>query len=702
MILLPRLPPGPIGRPLGSEFDGPIHRPQTCSASRIIWLPKPHQTPKPSPMERLPNEVQKIIVSNLDYQSLIFLSMVNQHFHRSVDPQQIATSADKFQFVMRAAKDFPQHRYNEKSKEHQPGNSECYMCFRVRAPEHFDVLQAATAYFDPRGRVVTDRDPEPGDREVALRRFCIGCGVENGFHAPFDCLTTKTGQSLWICRCRKLPVATKEEAMATTAIHPACFHEPMGYLCLAASGTSVATTPPDEEHACGMKTATSISPREQCDEAITWSMQIRARPDQVIYEPNLGAHYAELGKLPSGHPRPHSHHFTSFLFHPLPPSQLLQQSTPDITHRLSSLPSRVTSGHIQMENSDAYQPDEPVLTPTLGLLSLQDIPTLDLQLKGELNTSGDSPIPSVTEKSEATKYQSKDAVTIPATPNEKPLLCKNVLANDQLSASFDAIATEYGGTSGSEPDFSSDSDFWTDDDEDETTNDLVRSLTSHRGQPFTLTRTARSLLFRRPSPESLDSSVYMIPEPASLPLSPTSNADIIFQNEHFSVEQSKIAGWGAFAARKLKYGDRILVEKPLFVADGTTLFKEFDKLSEPLRELALGLHANSSCKPGTPRVKAVWTTNCFSTGTGDKAGLFPIASRFNHSCHPSENVDYCYNDIDKVLEMVVRADVINEGEELTISYGTRRTPADLFYRFGFKCRCGACGGFSEEDILGFW
>ncbi|KAJ4261431.1 hypothetical protein NW762_006856 [Fusarium torreyae] len=348
-----------------------------------------------------------------------------------------------------------------------------------------------------------------------------------------------------------------------------------------------------------------------------------------------------------------------------------------------------------MENSDAQPPDEPVLTPTFEFLTLDDIPTLELQLKEELNTSGDSSASSVNGESEATEDQQKDALTTPVTSNEK------LLVNDQLSTSFDAIATEYGGTSGSEPGFSSDSDFWTDDDDEETTNELVRSLTSHRDEPFPPS-TIRSLLFRYPCFKSLKSPGYVAPEPASLPLSPSSNADIIFQNEHFSVEQSRIAGWGAFAAKKLKYGDRILVEKPLFTADSNTLFKEFDKLSEPLRELALGLHANSSCKPGTPRVKAVWTTNCFSTGSGDKAGLFPIASRFNHCCHPSENVDYCYNDIDEVLEMVVRADVINAGEELTISYGTRRTPADLFYRFGFKCRCGTCGGFSEEDILDFW
>jgi hypothetical protein len=75
------------------------------------------------------------------------------------------------------------------------------------------------------------------------------------------------------------------------------------------------------------------------------------------------------------------------------------------------------------------------------------------------------------------------------------------------------------------------------------------------------------------------------------------------------VAQSRIAGWGAFAARDLKYGDRILVERPLLVADTNSLFKEFERLSPWQREVALGLHANSSVKPGTPRLQAVWMAN---------------------------------------------------------------------------------------------
>ncbi|EEU43987.1 uncharacterized protein NECHADRAFT_30241 [Fusarium vanettenii 77-13-4] len=210
MMLLPRQHTGLIGDSLRHDSTRPhgIYSlpspPMSRPGSRPCWLPKPRLPAMPSLLERLSPELQLLIMSELDYQSLIFLSTVNRHFHRLIDPGRMADPADKFQFVMRAAKDFPQHRPSEKGRDHQPGNLECYICFRVRAPEYFDVLQAPTACLDPHGRVVSDREPGPGDRVVSLRRFCIECGVGHGLHAPLDCLTTRAGQFLWICQCRKV------------------------------------------------------------------------------------------------------------------------------------------------------------------------------------------------------------------------------------------------------------------------------------------------------------------------------------------------------------------------------------------------------------------------------------------------------------------------------------------------------------------
>ncbi|KFH46434.1 hypothetical protein ACRE_027520 [Hapsidospora chrysogenum ATCC 11550] len=152
-------------------------------------------------LEMLPLEIQRIIFSGLDYQALISLSATNRFYNQTIDPQAMADPLDKLQFVMRAAKDFPQHRPSEKGQDYHPGNFECYVCFRVRSPDCFDVLQAQYAYVDRLGHVVRDREPTRLDTLVPLRRFCIECGVRSGLHVPSDCLTTKTGRDLWVCRC---------------------------------------------------------------------------------------------------------------------------------------------------------------------------------------------------------------------------------------------------------------------------------------------------------------------------------------------------------------------------------------------------------------------------------------------------------------------------------------------------------------------
>lgn len=159
----------------------------------------------PSQLERLPHNVQDMVYSRMDYQSLIHLSTMNRYFNGSVDPQRMARQDDKAEFVMRAAKDFPQHRPSEKGHDYKPGNFECYVCFKVRSADHFDMLQPQFAWVDSRNCVISEREPIPGvDSQISLRRFCIECGVKEGLHAPFDCLTTRTGRDLWVCRCRRI------------------------------------------------------------------------------------------------------------------------------------------------------------------------------------------------------------------------------------------------------------------------------------------------------------------------------------------------------------------------------------------------------------------------------------------------------------------------------------------------------------------
>lgn len=87
----------------------------------------------------------------------------------------------------------------------------------------------------------------------------------------------------------------------------------------------------------------------------------------------------------------------------------------------------------------------------------------------------------------------------------------------------------------------------------------------------------------------------------------------------------------------------------------------------------------------------------FATSSS-KAGLFAIAARFNHRCHPAQNVAYDFDRENQCLVLTVRAATVAAGQELTISYGPDRTPEMLFHCYGFRCDCGSCPGLSDEYI----
>ncbi|KAK4064558.1 hypothetical protein Trihar35433_8075 [Trichoderma harzianum] len=169
------------------------HSPQLHPSSHH----RQHSRTVPSLIERLPQELQRLVFSHLDYQTLIYLSTMNRYFHQTINPQRMADPADKAQFVMRAAKDFAQHRPSEKGHDYKPGNFECYICFRVRSPEHFDMLQPQSIYVDAHGHAIRDREPDSrSDRLVMLRRFCISCGRDG---TSGSAGAGKSGPSLAAC-----------------------------------------------------------------------------------------------------------------------------------------------------------------------------------------------------------------------------------------------------------------------------------------------------------------------------------------------------------------------------------------------------------------------------------------------------------------------------------------------------------------------
>lgn len=172
--------------------------------------------------ERLPVEIQREILSYMDYQSLIAFSCVSRYLQRTVDPQ-MATQEDKFAFVMRAENYFPKHFPVIIQGQEEPGNFACYICFRVRGPAHFEAGQALSIHVDTKGEKVTQESaqvlgptsnaylsscsglfpaPKTTHKLVSARRFCIGCGLRLDLYVPGDSIITKLNQEVWVCSCR--------------------------------------------------------------------------------------------------------------------------------------------------------------------------------------------------------------------------------------------------------------------------------------------------------------------------------------------------------------------------------------------------------------------------------------------------------------------------------------------------------------------
>lgn len=85
-----------------------------------------------------------------------------------------------------------------------------------------------------------------------------------------------------------------------------------------------------------------------------------------------------------------------------------------------------------------------------------------------------------------------------------------------------------------------------------------------------------------------------------------------FQNGHFVVARSHIAGWGAFAARDLKLGDVILNEEPILTAVcDRALLRKFSRLNQAAKAVALSLYSNEQLKQELPLIKRVWLTNWY-------------------------------------------------------------------------------------------
>eukprot|EP00746_Dinoflagellata_sp_MGD_P136609 gnl/MRDRNA2_/MRDRNA2_70506_c0_seq1.p1 gnl/MRDRNA2_/MRDRNA2_70506_c0~~gnl/MRDRNA2_/MRDRNA2_70506_c0_seq1.p1 ORF type:complete len:426 (+),score=63.31 gnl/MRDRNA2_/MRDRNA2_70506_c0_seq1:216-1493(+) len=173
------------------------------------------------------------------------------------------------------------------------------------------------------------------------------------------------------------------------------------------------------------------------------------------------------------------------------------------------------------------------------------------------------------------------------------------------------------------------------------------------------------------------------------------------QNLKFNIVPVDGKGLGVVATQGISKGERILEERPLVKcnAAGNKIVLPRNMPTEGafwgLADVRTGHRGYPSVSnhPSGKTMRGILETNAFSLGD-DSAyiGVFPLVSRFNHSC--VSNIAHCWLQ-DLQCEVLHAVTDIQIGEELTISYCDAFTDRHtrqkmLFERYNFVCRCSAC------------
>ncbi|CAE7488370.1 set5 [Symbiodinium sp. CCMP2592] len=107
--------------------------------------------------------------------------------------------------------------------------------------------------------------------------------------------------------------------------------------------------------------------------------------------------------------------------------------------------------------------------------------------------------------------------------------------------------------------------------------------------------------------------------------------------------------------------------------------------------------------PGYKSPEGVFQTNSLPVGDSNSLGLFPLISRFNHSCCP--NAGYRGRAfMDEEVQVVQAMRDIQSGEEICVSYFNGYfTTSDgrqkqTMMSWGFQCRCEACQPAGLQEV----
>lgn len=141
-------------------------------------------------------------------------------------------------------------------------------------------------------------------------------------------------------------------------------------------------------------------------------------------------------------------------------------------------------------------------------------------------------------------------------------------------------------------------------------------------------------------------------------------------------------GKGTRATTAIKVGILLVAEPPLFPAPKSPISVqdlegyiplELEKLDENEQRAFFELR-NSWGKPKST-IQGIWETNAMPV-KGSRSGIFPVCSRFNHSC--SANAAYGWKN-DLGLQMIYYTKDIQAEEEICVGYFGRemtRLPTD--------------------------
>ncbi|KAF2662067.1 SET domain-containing protein [Lophiostoma macrostomum CBS 122681] len=187
-------------------------------------------------------------------------------------------------------------------------------------------------------------------------------------------------------------------------------------------------------------------------------------------------------------------------------------------------------------------------------------------------------------------------------------------------------------------------------------------------------------------------------------------------NRPYRIENVPGKGKGVIATRKIKQYETFMIdqasvimdldlEKKLSKAENARLLKTaVDQLRKPesIRNLSTKRKAGPKAKGDTDEdtlEEDIMITNAFGTQLEsiEVRGLFPVAARINHDCHPNSFVMFSPSGLSIGLKAYRD---IALGEEISVSYirmGMNSTQrAESLSRYGFTCTCELCSLSASE------